>query len=770
MLLLLGGSAGGYLYYRAARSLPEVEGTVQLRGLSAPVEALRDGFGVPHLYGADVLDLARAMGFVHAQDRFFQMELARRAGSGRLSEIFGPLALGQDRLVRRMGLASAAAAEAGRMSPEAKELLDAYVSGVNAYREAHVDRLPPEFELLGIEPTPWEATDSLAIGKWLAFLLSENGRTEMLRENLAAAVGIEAAYRLTGLSPPDGLELEPAPADRIEPFDRIGLPSGASNAWAVTSTRSTSGRPLLASDPHLALSMPSVWYEVHLSGGGLEVAGASLPGVPLVLIGWNDRVAWGVTALFADVQDLYLETVNPENPRQYAVEPTEAGEPTWADLDVITETIQVKDASPVALEVLVSRHGVIIGETTEGKLVAQRWDAPWRGDHLDALLALNRAGSWQEFTNALESWSSPALAFVYADVEGNIGFFPSGAIPVRLGHDGTLPVDGASGAFEWQGAIPHELKPMLFNPDGGVIVSANHSVLSPETPYPLGRDTLAPYRAGRITDLLSAGSTVTLDDFARIQNDRYDASTEPILRHAVALHPSDERLATAVAKLRNWSGQMTEGAAPAIYYALYSRLLENTFRDELGDELFTSFLEFIELGHPGGLHAIVEDEGSPFWDDRGTPATETRDDIFARSLDEAGALLTTRLGEDIESWDWRVLHGTEFRHPLGVKAPLDLLFNRGPIGFGGSTATVANALVSLTNPFETTLGTSFRLLVDLSDPGSSRSNIPAGASGHPLSEHYFDQNPGWLKGESHPLPFERQAVEAAATSKLVLRP
>jgi penicillin amidase len=769
--VLLVGAAGGYLYYRGARSLPDVEGTVQLRGLSAPVEALRDGFGIPHLYGADVLDLARAMGYVHAQDRFFQMELARRAGAGRLSELFGTVTLEQDRAARRLGLASAAAAELGRMAPEPRELLDAYVEGVNAYREDHADRLPPEFEILGLRPAPWEATDSLVIGKWLAFFLSQNGRVEMLRHNLAAVVGTEEAYRLTGLTPPESASTEPeAPPSPIEAFDDVRLTSGASNAWAVASDRSASGRPLLASDPHLALSMPSVWYEVHLEGGGLRVAGASIPGLPLVLIGHNERIAWGVTALFADVQDLYLETVNPDNPRQYAVEPPAPGEPAWADFDALTETIPVKDASPVTMEVLVSRHGVVVGKTADGKLVAQRWDAPWSGDHLGALLAMNRAGSWQEFVRALEDWSSPALAFVYADVEGNIGFFPSGSIPVRLAHDGTLPVDGASGAFEWQGPIPHALKPMIFNPEEGTVVSANHAMFPPETPYPLGRDTIAAYRARRIADLLSQTRAATLEDFARIQNDRYDASTEPVLRHAVALHPEDERLASAVAKLRNWSGQMTEGPAPAIYYALYSRLLDNTFRDELGDALFASFLRFLEMGYPGGLQAIVDDDSASYWDDRGTPSVESREDVFAKSLDEAVAVLTTRLGEDIESWDWRTLHGVTFRHPLGVAPPLDLLFNRGPLGFGGSTATVANALVSLTDPFEAPLGTSFRLLVDLGDPGLSRSNLPTGASGHPLSEHYFDQSAGWLSGQSHALAFDRAAVEAAASSKLLLQP
>lgn len=768
-------AVGGYLLYDARKSLPQTTGVLQLAGLTAPVEVLRDRDGVAHLYGADIRDMARAMGFVHAQDRFFQMELSRRLGAGRLSEIFGKVTVAQDRVARRLGLAQAARAELERMAPEAREVLEAYASGVNGYRAAHADNLPPEFRLLGLTPAAWEPVDSLVIAKWMAYVLSSNGRVEMLRQNLAAAVGRDGAYVLTGLPAPPASDKKteaarPAgPTYRVAALDPPGLAGsygypGASNAWVVSGARSATGRPLLASDPHLVLSMPSVWYEIHLSGGGYEVAGASLAGVPLVVIGQNRRIAWGITALFADVQDLYIETLNPDNPKQYAT--TEG----FRDLDVVTESITVKDGSPVTEQIRVTRHGVVVGETSDGRLLAQRWDALWSGDHILAALELDRAGSWEEFTEALRTWASPALSFVYADVEGNIGFFPAGEIPVRVGNDGTAPVDGASGAFEWQGSIPHDLKPMIFNPDEGMIVSANQPMLPPETPYPLGVDTIAAFRANRIRDLLRTLPKSSLDDFARFQADRYDASTEPILRQAVALKPADERSARAVEELRNWNGQMSSGPAPAIYQALYRRLIENTFRDELGDALFADYLEFLELGHPGGLYPILDDDASVYWDVRGTPAVETREPIFLKSLDEAVALLSDRQGQDVAGWDWERLHGVTFQHPLGVREPLSWLLNRGPVPFGGSTFTVANAVVSLRQPFRTTVGTSFRLLADLANPGGSRSIVPTGASGHFLSPHYFDESPGWLAGRSHPLRLDRSSVEDALESKLLLQP
>jgi penicillin amidase len=766
-LAVLAAAGGGYVYYELSRSLPQTEGVARLAGLTAPVEVLRDQDGVPHVFAADMPDLLRAMGYVHAQDRFFQMELARRMGRGRLAEIFGAEALDHDRLARRIGLAQAAAAEAERSAPEAREALQAYATGVNAYLEAHAEKLPPEFRLLGLSPSPWEPSDSLVIGKWMSFVLSENGSVEMLRQNLVRAVGIEAAYRLTGLAPPPvGEQSGTAPITdyRTARLDRVPRTPGASNAWVVSGERSGTGRPLLASDPHLSLTMPSVWHEVHLSGGGFEVSGASLPGVPFVLIGQNRRIAWGITALFADVQDLYLESPNPSNPRQYAVAEG------FADLDVVTETIAVKDGSPITEEIRVSRHGVIVGETDDGRLLAQKWDSLWSGDHVLAAMKLNRAGSWEEFTESLRTWASPPLSFLYADVEGNIGFFPAGEFPVRASHDGTVPVDGASGAYEWQGVVPHELKPMVFNPPEGYLVSANHQMLPPGSPYPLGPDTLAPYRAQRIHDLLRAIPKPGPDDFARLQGDRYDLASEGVLRFAVALAPPEGPSARAVEALRSWNGQMTDGPAPAIYQALYLRLLENTFRDELGDDVYPDFLEYLEVGRPGGAHAVLDDPQSPFWDDRRTPDVETRDRILAKSLDEGVELLTRLAGEDVFAWDWRKIHGVKFDHPLGERPPLDLLFSRGPVPFGGSTHTVANAVVSLQNPFATTVGTSFRFVADLSNPDNSRIGIPTGASGHPLSPHYFDQNAEWIGGGGHPIRFERGTIEAALAGKLQLQP
>ena len=782
LIVALVGS-GGYLYHRGRASLPQIDGSLTLHGLSAPVEVLRDPQGVPHLFGSALEDLARAAGYVHAQDRLFQMEIMRRLGSGRLAELLGESAVTLDRTVRLHGLGLAARLEFDRADAEVRGLLEAYAEGVNSYVEIHRDDLPPEFQILGVTPEPWEPTDSLAIVKWMAYILSENASVERLRAQLIDAVGIEPAYLLTGLPPP--------------PEDRAGLPvpmlrgvgatgevstlaaaasaslprvppvvgRGASNAWVVSGARSLTGRPLVASDPHLALHIPSTWYEMHLSGGGLNVSGASIPGLPVIVIGHNDRVAWGVTALYADVQDQYVETLSPSDSGQYAVEDG------WETFETSSETIEVAGGSAVTLEIRRTRHGIVVsGEPRNGRVLALRWDALWSGDACLAFLRLNRAAGWLDVTEALRTLTSPALAFVFADVDGNIGVFAAGQFPIRTGFDGSVPVDGASGEFEWEGYVPHELKPYLLNPEEGFLVSANHRFIHDDPEYPLGLDQLASFRADRIAVLLGSRAQLTAADFQAIQADRYDASTEPILRHLVALNVEPGPLSTAQGLLRSWDGKMQRGAAPALYQAFYSRLVENTFRDDVGETLYVDLLDFIEMGFPGGVYALVDDPVSPWWDDRSTPTTEDRSAIFLRSLEEATALLGSRQGSSMSDWDWATLHGVSFEHTLGREKMLGWFFNRGPTPFGGSTYTVANTMVSLGESFRVRAGTSLRMVMEVGNWNATTSVVPTGASGHPLSSHYFDQNQDWQTDRHHPMLFDRSQLESALEGRLVLNP
>lgn len=752
--------------------MPQIDGTITLPGLSASVEVLRDPSGVPHIFGSSVEDMARATGFVHAQDRLFQMEISRRLGSGRLSELLGEAVLPLDRTVRLHGLGLAARIELDRADAEVRRLLQAYADGVNHYVEIHRDNLPPEFQILGATPARWEPTDSLSIVKWMAYLLSENASVERLRAQLIDVVGVEEAYLLTGRPPPSE---EEAATLSTEDWGVVADASasvrslfpagrGASNAWAVSGLRSATGSPLLATDPHLRLAIPSVWYEMHLSGDGLNVSGAGLPGLPFIVVGHNDRIAWGATALYADVQDHYLETLNPSDSGQYAV-----GD-SWESFETSTETIEVAGASPVTMEMRRTRHGIVVSDQpTRGKVLALRWDALWTGDSVLALLRLNRAAGWLDLTEAVRTLSSPPLAFVYADVEGNIGLFPAGQFPVRTGWDGSVPVDGASGELEWEGYVPDELKPHILNPEDGFVVSANQRVIHDDPEYPLGLDQLAPFRAERIAALLGSRPRLAAADLQAIQSDRYDISTEPILRYLVALDVEPGPQSTAQELLRSWDGRMEEGAGPALYQAFYSRLIENTFQDDLEAPLYAELLDFIEMGFPGGVYAIIDDPNSRWWDDRSTPSTEDRTAIFARSFEEAIALLDARQGA-MSNWDWATLHGVSFVHSLGQEQALGWLFNRGPTPFGGSTYTIANAMVSLGNPFQAPAGTSLRMVMEVGNWNNTSSIVPTGASGHPLSPHYFDQNRDWQTGRNHPLLHDRSQLETSVEGRLVLHP
>lgn len=755
---------GAYLYYRGSASLPRIDGSTRLAGLAAPVEVLRDRYGVPHLFATSIPDLVRATGYVHAQDRYFQMELGRRLANGTMAEVLGAGLLPIDRRVRLLGLAHAARAELESMDPDAREIMVAYADGVNAYREEYLGHLPPEFQILDLEPEPWKPMDSLAIGKWMSYLLSSNGSIELLRANLSEKLGVEAAYSLTGLPPP--------PVDRPawvlpqgDPFSPLRIGNPASNAWVVSGSRTASGKPLLASDPHLPLPIPSLWYEIHLAAGELNVAGASLPGVPFVLIGHNDRIAWGVTASYADVQDHYVERLNPDNPLQYAV-----GD-QWEDVEVFEETIPVAGASPITLQTHRTRHGVVVSdEPREGRVLALRWDGLWSGDMTRGFLLLNQAGDWPEFTESLRWLGGFPLIFVYADVEGNIGWYPSGEIPIRSDFDGSAPVEGSSGAFEWQGYVAHESKPFALNPEDGCIVSANQNMLGATSPYLFGRDQLAPFRAERILALLTTARPLSVSDFERIQADRYDGSSERILRHLMSLTPDSDETRAAHSLLRGWDGQMGSGPAPAIYQAFYFKVHENTLKDDLGEEIYTDFLEFVEMGYPGGVTGIIDDPTSTWWDEGATPGVEDRNAIFKRSLSDAVDLLAERQGGRTEGWDWASLHAAVFEHPLGSRPPWSWFFNRGPVPFGGSGFTIANARVSLTQPFRVATGTSFRMVVDLGDLSASTATVTTGASGHPLSTHYFDQNKDWLEATNHPVLFDRSRIEAALEGRLTLTP
>ena len=762
--LLLVSVAGGSLAALWLWSrLPQISGTLALPGLERPVEVIRDAWGVPHIYAESLTDLVFAQGFVTAQDRPWQMDLLRRAAAGRLAEVLGPEALAWDRLARTVGFERVARAALDRQEPEARRVLEAYARGVNAALARNPRAL--EFLLLRYRPEPWEPLHTLALGRLLAWELSQWGPRLVLARLLPR---LDAARRegLIPVYPADGPVIVAGLGASAWP----GLlgPSGGSNGWAVGTARSASGAPLLANDPHLPLGAPSRWYEVHLVGAGLDVYGFSIPGAPGVIIGANAELAWGFTNLMLDDLDLYRERLHPEREDLYEV----AGR--WEPLTVLMERIEVRGGEPETLEVRIGRHGPLITPTLiqAGEPLALRWTGHEPGQEVAALLGMNRARTWPEFREALRRFATPAQNVIYADRGGTIAYQAVGRIPVRPRGGSLLPLEGWHGRDDWRGWVPFDRLPRVVDPPAGVLVTANNRVSADPGLY-ISHLWEPPDRAARIRELLEAKAGLTLDDLREIQLDRrppWVSRLVPLILEAWKDAEGSSEVAGGLDLLEAWDGAL-EPASPAaaLFEATVEELLAQIFRDELGED------DYREFGRAWDLAGVVLDRllergTSPWFDDVTTPAREDLPELLRRSLRAALRGLEARLGPGPAGWRWDRLHTLALEHPLGRRRPLGLLFSLGPYGMGGDARTVWKSHFYHDGRFRAAVGPSFRMLVDLADRRRSRVVLTTGQSGHPLSRHYRDQTPLWLRGEDRPMLVERTAIEAAASGHLHLLP
>jgi penicillin amidase len=786
--------AGLVFYGLVRRAWPEVDGRLAVPGLSAPVEVVRVEPGVPHIYARNTHDLFFAQGYVHAQDRLWQMEFNRTVGAGRLSSLFGEGALPIDKVMYVLGLRRAAEKDWQILSPDTRAVLTAYADGVNAYMSTHRGRLPIEFTLLGVEPRPWTPVDSLTWGKLMSLNLSLNHPFEILRSHLIAKLGEPVARRLMSPYPASAPIIVPpgvqAYKDRVPSSEssepRSGLaalaglgrisgttPAWGSNGWVVGGSRTASGRPLLANDTHLGLQMPSVWYQVGLHGGGYDVAGFSFPGMPFVVIGRNQRIAWGITNLCADVQDLYIEKLdNPTHPRRYQFQNA------WRDLAVRREEIEVKGKPKVPYEVWETHHGPIVNDViTELKgspPMALRWPA-LAGTHLvDALGALNRARDWASFHQALAGWDTPSVNFVYADVDGHIGYQSTARIPVRVpGHQGMVPVPGWDGRYEWQGFIPYEEMPKLLDPPSGFIVTANNKVVGDDYPHFIAYDMADPYRAQHLTALLSAGRQFTRESLRAIQAETYGLPAAAIRPYLLAVPPAGEREKAALDQVRSWNLRYEPGSVGAtVYEAWYWQLIGEVLGDELGPDVLKEY-RVVGMSQVPSLIDLMTRANDPLFDDRRTPAAERRDDIVRRSLTQAVNWLSERYGNDPKDWTYGRVHSVTLVHaPLGQSgiAPLERLFNSATFAAPGTAFTVNAAVADVSNPFGVNFGSSQRMIVDFADLETSTWVNSTGQNGQLWNRHREDQIPKWVAVEDYPMSFGEAAVRAHPEARLTLEP
>ena len=739
----------GYAYLRVSTA-PRLDGELVLEGLREPVEVDREPRGVPHIRAQNEHDLLFALGVVHAQDRLWQMEFQRRVGAGRLSEVLGEGTVEQDRFLKTWGFYGAAEDAYRSLSPDGKASVDAYVDGINAYLETD-PRLPPEFRLLGFEPEPWRPADVMVWAKMMSLDLSSNYESELLRYRLRAR-GL-SPERIAGLLPSypedaptvlgdaDLRASEPARGEAARAGQLLALKRSlpvsleASNNWVVGGGLTRSGKPLLADDPHLGLQVPSLWYLAHLRSPTLEAIGATLPGLPGVVIGRNGRIAWGVTNVGADVQDLY-ELRETDGGRSYRYK---GGERRY---DVRRETIRVDGAEDVELTVRETVHGPVVSDVVDapegGPPLALRWTSLAGEDRtLEAFLGVNRAQNWEEFGAALRDYVAPAQNFVYADVEGNIGYVAPGLYPVRAeGHTGLYPAPG-DGPRDWRGFVPEDEWPRVLNPQKGFVVTANNKVTPEGYPHDLSLEWAEPYRAARITRMIEdGGEDLTVRDMVRIQQDQRSGrflAFRPVLER---LEPRSAEAHLWRERLLAWTGHAGTDSREATVFAAWYSELARLPESEVGEPFWTEdryLLGAMEGGDPNC---------------GGSGSAEDCLAYAARALDRA----LDRLG-GVPAWG--EIHEAAFEHPVLSTTPLARLSDRS-VPFGGDDSTVN---VGPYDPatFAMDAGPSYRHVVDLADPGRSRYVHPMGQSGNPLSPRYDDLLETWRGGGY--LPMRTRAYE-----------
>lgn len=771
--------------------------TLQIKGLVDQVVIRRDERGIPYIDAKNDADLYFAQGYATASDRLWQMDLFRRTARGELAEVLtaGPnnVALEQDKQHRILGFSHTVEAEWAQASPQSRAVWQAYANGVNAFINSLDEKsLPPEFRILQYKPRPWSPTDSLIVAKIFFEALSSSWRLDVMREALAGVPPEKRAALMPEISPIDVLvvgkdtknatksatavhrstvssdtlhELTRTQNISAEALARVGFYAealAASNNWVVSGKRTVSGKPLLANDPHLAASAPSIWHMVHLSAPGVRVAGVTAPGLPGVILGHNDRVAWGSTNVGPDIQDVYIEKFDPANPKRYM---TPSG---WQDAVVRREEIKVRkgfagaDTDIVTLDVTVTRHGPIILER-DNKRYALRWAAlDPNVIKPDVTFRMNRARNWKEFTAALESFTTPAQNIVYADIDGHIGYHVAGIVPIRKSGDGSVPYDGSTDAGDWTSYIPTSKLPQLYDPPSGIIVTANQRIVGTDYPFFLTHSWAQPYRARRIFDLLNEKPKLSMQDFRRIQGDVYSIAGVLFARQVVktlrpTLTPADQKLDDMLKAFEQWDGQVNPESRVApllaqMRLAFRSRILTAA----LGEELVKGYQW---SNFDTTLDQLIQSQPANWLPKEFANYAQ----LLRASYDDAVRTLTRSIGEDQSKWTWGEMAKVRFPHPLGAAPLIGSQFTIPPIPQSG-TGGALGATVNVGG------GVSMRLIADTSNWDQTQQGIALGESGIPSSSHWKDQLDDWRSVTPRAFPFSEAAVTSAAKETLILTP
>lgn len=762
LVIITGGALMAGLHLYVSQSEAQVEGEAIVEILGADVEVTRDGVGVPHITAESEADLYRAQGYVQAQDRLFQMDLSRRQASGTLAEVVGAQAVEKDKFFRTFGLRQAAEASWEEYDTETKQILEWFAEGVNAYIEevGNSSKLAYEFKILGYTPEPWTPVDSLTIGKYMAYDLGGNWGAQAFNHWALQNFTEQQVQEFMTKYPEDAATIVEAnlqtPVEVAGMLQTEFLPNefNGSNNWVVSGDLTKSGAPMLANDPHLGLGTPSVWYQMHLQSPEQNVSGVIFAGVPGIILGHNDNIAWGVTNVNPDVQDLYIETPNPENPYQFKYDGK------WVDAKVRDEVINVKGGSPVDFEVVETIHGpiisdVILKDSGAQAVFSMQWTALQPTKELQSIIGLNKATNWDEFELALEDFMAPAQNFVFASTDGTIAYKANGVIPIRKQGTGLLPVPGDSSDYGWEGYIPYDELPTVINPEEGYIVTANNEVVGEDYPYHISNVWAQPYRYDRIVEMITtpAYHEVTgellklgIGEMRGMQMDKKNLRAESFLPELLTMikeQDTEGKYARIITLLEEWEYyDDKDQSAPLVFHFLMENMQETLVKDVMPEDIYALM--------PGKGQVLDNMLAAAIAGEAGNRVSEVGglDKLAYTSFEEAVATIQGKFGTNVSKWKWGSYNKLSFDHPLAsANDILASYINPEKLAVGGSSVTVQAAAED--GDGHVNHGASWRFVIDMSKPATAYQLIGPGQSGHFKSKWYDNQMSNWVYGRHH---------------------
>ncbi len=745
------------------------KGKKELECLQDSVEVFFDDYGVPHIYANNIYDLVRVQGYMHARERLWSMELTRRATEGRLSEIFGESMLDADIFLRTLGFNRMIDTLWTVLTDEQKKVLEAYSEGVNAFIKEN-DR-QWEFKLLGVKPEPWNPKQSLGYIRLMAWDLTNSYKFDYVLWELYSNLDSLHFASLIPHYPDNSPRIIPAMDDRLlqgyRETEEIlkGLGVAGSNSWAITKDKSVTGNAILCNDPHLSFGMPILWYEVHLNAPGMNLYGVSLPSLPFTVIGHTDKFAWGLTNVMADDADFIIEEVNPEDTTMYK---TMTG---WKHFVYKEETIYVKKKDPYILRVKITDNGPVVSSLKKSKeTISFKWTAYKKTNELMAMMKLPYVKNWREFLDAVSYFQVPGQNFLYADINGNIGYVPGIGIPKRPYKNYILPMKWDDPGALWTDFVPFDSLPMIYNPNSNFLITANNPVVD-NYPYYITMYWEPDQRSLRINNVLSENKKFNIDDMKKLQYDFSPPINIPYRDIIVkAINPNDDIYKKAKEILSKWDGKEDKDSpATTIYYVTLMTMIEKTFADEM-DTLYGEFISTNNLAFRIFTN-IFDDINNIWFDNVYTSEKENRDDIISASFIDAVDFLQRKLGKNPSKWQWGKIHTITFDHPFGEKNKiLKWIFSRGPYSTSGSPISICKQQWHYNEPYNVKSGASTRQVINLADIYNAYSVIPTGNSGRIFNSHYDDQIKLWLNGEYHEVFTDRKDVEKKSKSKLLLIP